>query len=540
MNWFHGWRTGSYIVDKIITSPLVRWTWSGLSDVEYSGALREYRPTDVETVREMMQGRYLLASKLVDTNRVSPFSVHVDHEAWHAELHGFSWLRHFAEARTAEERAFARTLVLDWIGRNSEFDPDTWGLALSSRRVMNWLRNFSLLTQGASREQVRTISLSISMQVQAARLRAPYAVERMEELMAGMLMVAVALCDGSDNDTVSKQARELYKTLEWQLDEDGFYRSRNPATQLLLLEELVSLRLTLSQRSGELARELGRLIERMHLVLDCVTLSTGEPAYFNGCGQLPTEMIFAVQSQGNSRRQGNASVSGYGVIQAGRSVVVMDEGRVPLVSYARNAHASALALEFSHGSDLIFGSCGPAPEELKEARDLFRQGAAHSCPTIDDESSARFGGGGVLLSHGERPFMKVGEQEPEIVGKTGAFRSRFGVEIERHVSLLSGGETLVGQDRLIVPGERRRLTGTLMQRFHLAPGAVATRSEDAEMISIRLQSGAVWTFLWEAASARIEESVRQSAHIGYYKTQQIVLECDVGRDVEIAWIFTLQ
>ncbi|MCF6301699.1 MAG: heparinase II/III family protein, partial [Devosiaceae bacterium] len=467
-----------------------------------------------------------------------PFATHVDHLPWHNELHGFSWLRHFGEARGFEEREFARTLVLDWIGRHSEYDVDTWGLGLSSRRVMNWLRHYGLLTDGAERKQIKIISHSIAMQVQAAKLRAPYAPERIEELIATILSVSISLCDGSELAQIEPLVQILCKMLEWQLDGDGFYRSRNGADQLLLLEELVSLRLTLSQRSADLARELGNIVEKMHLALDSVTLGTGEPVYFNGCGQLPTELIFATQSQGAQRRKGNCYVAGYGVVELGPSLLVLDEGRVPLPAYARNAHASALAFEFSHGRDLVVGSCGPAPEELRHSKDLFRQGAAHSAPMIDDSSSARFSNGGVLISYGEKPKMEVDGQDAEIVARTGAYRSRYGVEIERRLSILANGDTLVGQDVLIVPGEKRRLSGSLIQRFHLAPGAKATLSPGGEMISIILQSGAEWTFIWEAALAQVEPSVRQSAHLGYYNTQQIVLEAEVEKGLEVSWIFT--
>ena len=538
MNLFRSWRAGSYIIDRVITSPMFRWTWSGLSEGEYSGALREYRPVDAETAHEMRAGRYLLASKLVDTHGVSPFATHVDHLSWHNELHGFAWLRHFGEARGLEEREFARTLVLDWIGRNSEYNADTWGLGLSARRVMNWLRHYGLLTEGAERKQVKTISHSIAMQVQAAKLRTPYAPDRIDELIATILPVAVALCDGSELAQIEPLVKTLCKMLKWQLDEDGFYRSRNPADQLLLIEELVSLRLTLSQRSADLARELGGIVDDMHLALDSVTLGTGEPVYFNGCGQLPAEMIFAIQSQGTRRRKGNCAVAGYGVVELGPGMLVVDEGRVPLAAYARNAHASALAFEFSHGRDLVVGSCGPAPDELRHSKDLFRQGAAHSAPMIDDLSSGRFSNSGVLISYGEKPKMSVHERDAEIVARTGAFRSRFGVEIERRVSILANGDTLVGQDVLIVPGDKRKLTGSLIQRFHLAPGARATLSPGGEMISIVLQSGAEWTFLWEAALAQVEPSVRQSAHLGYYNTQQIVLEAELEKGLEVSWIFT--
>jgi uncharacterized heparinase superfamily protein len=538
--WLRSWRTASIIADSLVTSPLISWTWSGLSQTEYNAALREFRPTDRETVREMMNGRYLLASKLVDTEGTSPFGYGPENRVWHDELHGFSWLRHFRDARDEGERQFARTLVLDWISRNSDFNKDTWGLSVTAQRVMNWLRHYGLLSESATREQMKTISHSISKQVQSVRLRGPFALDPLDELMAAMLPVAVALSDNSPREQVVNATNNLCDVLENCLDEDGFHRSRNSAVQLMVLTELVSLRLTLSQLSSELVRSLGKTIDAMHLALDNVTLGTGEPAYFNGCGQLPVEMMFAVQTQGAARRTSNTLVAGYGIILEGPSIVVLDSGRVPEAGFATGGHASALAFEFSHGQELVVGSCGPAPEELSQSADLFRQGAAHSGPTIDDQSSARFGGMGVLLSYGDNPTIEVAEDEPVITARTKAFRSRYGVEIERRVSLMSSGQTLVGQDRLIAPGVRRKFSGNLMQRFHLGAGASAQRVGDEDIIHIRLQSGALWTFLWEGSRAHIEQSVRQSAHIGFYRTQQIVLETPLVPDAEIAWIFTLQ
>jgi uncharacterized heparinase superfamily protein len=55
-----------------------------------------------------------------------------------------------------------------------------------------------------------------------------------------------------------------------------------------------------------------------------------------------------------------------------------------------------------------------------------------------------------------------------------------------------------------------------------------------------LPNGQVWSFLWEGAECREEESVRQSAYVGLHKTRQLVLETEVAADREIAWIFTVE
>ncbi len=143
----------------------------------------------------MMQGRYLLASKLVDTHGVSPFAIEVVHDDWLDDLHAFAWLRHFRDARNDEERRFARTLTLDWIGREGNFNRETWALSMCARRVLNWLRHFNILVEGASMEQTATISRSLSTQIQSLKLRGVLATDPVDALMAAIALVGVALCD---------------------------------------------------------------------------------------------------------------------------------------------------------------------------------------------------------------------------------------------------------------------------------------------------------------------------------------------------------
>src|SRR6218665_1687363 len=145
------------VADTMVTLPVLRWTWRGLADDAFAGELPEFRPADREAVRDMMAGRYLLASKLVETGGASPFGLDVDHQDWWLNLHSFSWLRHFRDVRDNGERRFARTLVLDWIGREGQFERDTWAPALTAQRVLNWLRHLPLLLESATPEQARTI-----------------------------------------------------------------------------------------------------------------------------------------------------------------------------------------------------------------------------------------------------------------------------------------------------------------------------------------------------------------------------------------------
>ena len=223
------------------------------------------------------------------------------------------------------------------------------------------------------------------------------------------------------------------------------------------------------------------------------------------------------------------------------AVVIADTGFVPSRPFALRAHAGAQAFEFSHGTELIVGNCGPAPAELRDQGRLFRLGAAHSAPSVDHRSSAilptRGRDAGTLIASGPQPELEIDTAEQVLKLTSHAFEASAGVTLERWLTLLMGGETLVGQDRVTAAGSG--ITGHgLTLRFHLGPGVEAERQQGEDIIRLRLPSGRHWSFLWEGATAEIDESVRQSAYYGFYRTRQIVLNAALVHGLEIAWILT--
>ncbi len=528
------------VADYAVTSPLVRWTWTGPASDEWVGALGEFRPTDRETVLEMMQGRYLLSSKLVDTHGVSPFSIEVEHDDWLDDLQAFAWLRHFRDARTDEERRFARALTLDWIGREGSFSRDTWAPSLCARRVLNWLRHFNILVEGASMEQAATIARSLSTQIQSLRLRGTLATEPVDALLAAIALVGVALCNDSSETELNARLRRVHRLLDQQIDDDGLHRSRCAKVQVQILVELITIRQALRRTQEQYANEFTELLESMHRALDAVSLGTGEPAYFHGTGQMAHDLVVAVQAQSPARARATGTAGGYGRLIWGRSIVVADGGLVPPPEYSANAHASALAFEFSHGRDLVVCNCGPAPAGMENNRQLFRQGIAHSAPTINALSAAGIPISGPLAGRlvpiGAPARIEAEEADHSLVITTHGYEDRFGVTIQRSLTLLSEGKTLVGQDKLI--HARHRVSGACAIRFHLAHQTEVQESDD--LVRLKLNSGAIWTFLWEGAEMRIEESVRQSAYFGFHRTRQIVLDVLAADADEVSWIFTLE
>ena len=524
-----------------LTSPLLRWTWAP-GDLSFTVALGDFRPTDIDTVTEMASGRYLLGGKLVDTDGISPFAAPISHFGWRHELHGFGWLRHFSDVHDQGLRKFARTLVLDWIGRHERnFDRDIWAIDLTARRVFNWLRHLDILLEGTNDAQKRAINRALGRQIRSIHLRARWSDDPIDIMAMRMVLLAASLSENRSTDVIARHLDTLEKEIDRQFDATGLHRSRSSSIQVEILSELTTLREALARRDQVHLGALPTRMSTMHDALASLTLGTGELGYFNGTGQEPADLLFSLQAAGGAKAPRTALIGGYGTLRAARAVVVADSGIVPDRPYARRAHAGALSFEFSHGTELIIGNCGPAPDELHGQERPFRLGAAHSAPTVDYRSAAHIlskgPDRGTLVANGKPPELEIDTEEHVLKLSCHAYEASAGVRLERWLTLMMGGDTLVGQDRVTAAGHG--ITGQqIVMRFHFGPGVEVDRQPGSDIVNLALPSGAVWSFLWEGATAEIDDSVRQSAYFGFYRTKQILLTAPARDGHEIAWILT--
>ncbi|UXN74427.1 heparinase II/III family protein [Devosia sp. A8/3-2] len=198
-----------------------------------------------------------------------------------------------------------------------------------------------LLLDGANPEQAKTIQRVLGTQIQSLKVRAPLSSDPIEALYAAIALLGAEICDRDDKTDVPARIAKLNTILATQLDADGLHLSCNPKLQLQLLVELASVRRAAGSYKTEESNELGAQIDRMHESLDALTLSSGEPAYFNGCGQLPHDVLIAVQALAPSRKRRSILLGGYGILRNGEAVVIADSGRMPPKGFDAEAHASA-------------------------------------------------------------------------------------------------------------------------------------------------------------------------------------------------------
>lgn len=222
------------MADFMVSNPAIRWIWVGTGNEEFGSALTDFRPSDRESMLEMMQGRYLLANKLVDTNGASPFALDMVHNDWLDDLQSFAWLRHFRDARSDKGTlASADCMEIDDRPRQQlgALHPGPVADRAARAQLAQAFRAAGRGRQSRGRAHHRALH---GHAAHSLKLRAPFADDPVDALMAALALLGVALCDTDHDNEVQARLDRVNRLLDAQIDEDGLHRSRSAKLQLLL------------------------------------------------------------------------------------------------------------------------------------------------------------------------------------------------------------------------------------------------------------------------------------------------------------------
>ncbi|WP_102959335.1 heparinase II/III family protein [Mangrovicella endophytica] len=513
----------------------------------------ELRRGDPIIAEQIYGGRLHFAGQLVESAGRSPFQIVPPSQAWAAELHGFAWLRHLAEAGDALAAFNARSLVGDWIRSSGQSLGGTaFEVDVVARRLIAWLTHADLMLNGADHAFHRQFMKSLAEQSRYLRSVCGEAPDGLPRLRARIALAFASLCLPNGSGRIRTAAQNLGHELDRQIFADGGHLSRAPSAIPELLADLLPLRQTYVNQGQAVPKGIYSAIDRMLPALRFFRHSDGSIALFNGAGVTDLALVTALLRFDETLGEtiGNARQSGYQRLSASRSVVIADTGTPPPPPLSSEAHAGALAFEFSSGGQRLVVNCGAPGRPDPHWRRLSRATAAHSTLTLADHSSARFSRSEAIDRFLGAPLiggpveLAVSRDEPDSLGATGftavhdGYRQGFGLLHERRLSLAGDGLTLSGSDRLYTPAGKpprslREPHPQAVIRFHLHP---AVQAED-DGATIRLQvRGQTWSF-YADAGVTIEESVLFADSAGPRRTLQLVIAFDPAERDAVAWQF---
>lgn len=508
------------------------------------------RPADPLLARDYYQGRFTFAGRTVETGNQSPFLMQGPSPAWEADLHSFRWLRHLADAGTDLAAAQARALIEDWIAiHGKRARPPAFAQDVTASRLIAWLQHSRFVLTGSDHGFYRRFMTSLARQRRYLRSALRGSPESIDTLHATIALAICSLCLPTSGRRQRRLADQLERLLKRQILPDGGHESRNRGHLPHLLADLLPLTQCYLSASKPVPQEVIRAIDRMFPQLRAARHVDGQIALFHGAGFSHTDLNAAVLRL--DRTEGaaptHAPQSGYFHVHDGPTTLIADVGMIPHGRAGSEAHASALAFEFSSGRQRIVTNLGVERLDRQKYRTIAQSTAAHNTVTIGDVSSARFrqfagidaryarrcvGGPGVIDfeahdSGGTRGF----------VASHDGYARRFNLLHERGISLSHDGRRIDGFDRLVPVGRAKPKPVAAVARFHFHPAIVCQPTTAQNTFLLTSDTGERWAFRAIGAPAVIEESLFLAGVAGPAPTWQIRIDMDWPDVKRVSWRF---
>lgn len=522
--------------------------FSGMTPDRLIVAPTDLRAIDPFVATEIIQGRFPLAGRVLETEGDSPFELDLPSREFAIRLHSFSWVRHMRALEDEKGYARLRQLMNDWIaihGRHIGGLP--WDPDVIAQRVMAWLSHSPVILRNAEHAFYRRFLKSLAFQLRYLRHVADTTPDGEARLRVRIALATASVAMPASANALRKAARNLDIELDRQILPDGGHSSRNPRVGLELLLDLLPLRQTYVNLGHDLPAKLIPCIDRMYPALRFFRHQGGELALFNGAtSTLANELMSVLRYDETAGAPFKALPHiRYERLAMGQTVVVVDTG-VPLSSeLSRSAHAGCLSFEMSSGKHRFIINSGSPKFAGERFRQMARVTAAHSTLTINDHSSARLSRseflgpivtGGVTKVEVKRESDSGGAET--IVASHNGYVDAFGVFHERDLSLNSLGTVLRGRDRLTKPDGGEPAGGEALRaeaRFHIHP-AIRLRQHSANEVYMTVPDGDNWLFSCHDAPISIEEDIFFADPSGVRKSLQLLISFEAPQLSEIQWL----
>jgi uncharacterized heparinase superfamily protein len=506
-------------------------------------APQDLRTEDPTTAAEVLSGRFVLAGKVATGSDRSPFALAPPSDEWLAELHGFAWLRHLRASNSVAVRAGARQLFEAWVAAPRSREAIARSPEVTARRILSWLAQSPLLLEDADMAFYRRFMRALMADVARLRRSARKAAPGVPRLLVEIALTEAALSIAGAEGAVARASASLNRELGRQILSDGGHVSRNPATIIELLADLLPLRQAYVARSVAPAPLLASAIDRMTPMLRFFRHGDGAFLLANGMGPTPADLVASLLATDDTHAPPpvEARDSGYVRLAAGATIVIADVGAAPPRPHAGEAHAGALAFEFSDARQRIVVNCGMPGSSRAAWRPHARATAAHSTLIVADTFSATMSGRKDPYPVGPRRVtceLARSEDGDALVASHDGYARKFGVVHHRSLAVVRDGSALLGEDRVEPAGKRAPSPAPIALRFHLHPAVRASRLRDGRTVIVVLPDRTAWEFTVDGAEAVIEDSVFLAGADGPRRTEQIVVHADTRTSPVLRWQFT--
>ncbi|MFZ2587676.1 MAG: heparinase II/III family protein [Alphaproteobacteria bacterium] len=367
---------------------------------------------------------------------------------WVFHLHYHEWL---ADLKAAKDVATARALVGSWLERFASWHGVAWHPYPLSLRVVEWLAHRAWLLEGADDDFKMMFDAVLVAQVKHLRRNVEHWLGGNHVIKNDKALLMAGLCLPGHDVLVLEGLSGLLRELDKQVGEDGGHVEASPSYQAQVLQDVVEIVQTL-RKAGGVPPHLLDVMERMGTALALMRHGDGTLALFNDGDGGDVPLVDAVLKRAGVGKVVSGVVADVGCVRLmrGKTIVMMDVGKVGPDANPGHAHADTLSVEVTWQGERLLGNCGTFAYQHRK-RNVWRGTATKATVQVESENSAEVWGG---FRVGRRPIdvgfeaKNVDEGDGLVMGWHDGYR-HLGLTHTRKVLLAGDGKALRGEDVVV-------------------------------------------------------------------------------------------
>jgi len=429
-------------------------------------------------------------------------------------LHNFLWL---TKLDRKNNKIFAQTIISSWIDNYFNYDPDTWNMEITGKRIIAWASNTDITLEDSKKKYAEKFFLSLIKQ-------SNFLLKNLNSLNYGsskIICCSAIILSGiifKENDLNFRVGiKELEKIVKNYFDESGFPKSRNPEEVFICIKYLILIREWFKESQNYIPDFLNEIIYKIGNCYTFLSCSNKQFPLFNGASEINYSDydIFLKNLKYKFISKKN-KISDIVKIDKKKLQLFIDCGNPPANNFVNNYQAGCLSIEVFSGKYKIICNSGYGKNLSEKFKSLSRSTAAHSTLYINDTSSCIFQKNNIINKiYGnslveKHKIIDRNYSENKDFYSLGAshngYEKKFGYIHTRYIQILKKEDKIIGCDEL---KKTKNLQKTLVYfvRFHIYPDTKIVKTKAGNSILISLPSGEGWLLQSQTNNFEIEKNI---------------------------------
>ena len=429
-------------------------------------------------------------------------------------LHSFLWL---TKLDRKNSKIITKDIIKSWINFFFNYDPHTWKMEITARRIIAWCSNTDITLENSDQEYRKKFFISLVKQSNFLSKNMNNLFYQPSKIICCAAIILSSIIFQKNDSNYNIAILELEKIIKNYFDESGFPKSRNPEEVFICLKYLILIREWFKEAQKPIPDFLNEIISKCGNCYSMLSCSNKQFPLFNGATEINyKDYDIFLKNLKYKFTNNNHDIADIIKIKKKKFEFFIDCGNPPPNIYAKYYQAGCLAFELISKKQKVICNSGYGKYLTQKLMSLSSSTAAHSTLYINDTSSCLFQknkfinklyGNSLVQKH---KIIKKNYTEDKnfysIVASHNGYEKKFGYIHTRSIKILKKEDKIFGHDELKKTKNYPNLLNYFV-RFHIYPNTKIVKTMAGNSILISLSNGEGWSLLSETNNLEIEKNI---------------------------------